>query len=79
MEVYDMEKQWKLGVDIQERDNIFDNITFADIIETVQNGERIINEEAVRRVVKRIIDIQMQDMNYLLNNNMNVIIKLASS
>ena len=72
-----MDRQWKLGEDMHETDNILDGITFDDVILALHSGERVIDEKAVRRVVKEILEIQMQDFEYILNNNINEIIARA--
>ena len=72
-----MDRQWKLGEDMHETDNILDGITFDDVILVLHSGERVIDEKAVRRVVKEILEIQMQDFEYILNNNINEIIARA--
>ena len=70
-----MDKQLKLGEDVHEQDNLLDNITFADVILAVRCNEKVVDEKAVRRVVKQILETAMQDFNFLLDNNMDVIIK----
>lgn len=72
-----MDRQWKLGEDMHETDNILDGITFDDVILALHNGERVIDEKAVRRVVKEILESQMQDFEYILNKNINEIIARA--
>jgi len=72
-----MDRQWKLGEDMHETDNILDGITFDDVILALHSGERVIDEKAVKRVVQDIMESQMQDFEYILNNNMNEIIKRA--
>ena len=74
-----MDRQWKLGEDMYETDNILDGITFDDVILALHSGERIIDEKAVRRVVKEILEIQMQDFEYILNNNIKEIIARAKA
>ena len=72
-----MDRQWKLGEDMYETDNILDGITFNDVILALHSGERVIDEKAVRKVVKEILEIQMQDFEYILNNNIDEIIARA--
>lgn len=72
-----MDRQWKLGEDMYETDNILDGITFDHVILALHCGERVIDEKAVRRVVKEILEIQMQDFEYILNNNIDEIIARA--
>lgn len=72
-----MERQWKLGEDMHETDNMLDGITFDDVILALHSGERVIDERAVRRVVQDILESQMQVFEYILNKNIDEIIKRA--
>lgn len=72
-----MGKEWKLNKDLSTYDNILDQITFDDIILALHCNEKIINEAAVKRVAKEIMEGRMIDFNFLLDNNMDEIIKLA--
>ena len=73
-----MDKSWKLGVDVHEKDNILDGFTFEDIIIALHCNEPSINEATVRKTVKLIMEQRLQDMNILIDINMNEIIKRAS-
>ena len=70
-----MEKRWKLGVDVHELDNILDGFTFADVILALQCNGKVIDDNTVRRVIAEILEIALQDMNFLLDNNIDEIIK----
>ena len=72
-----MERQWKLGEDIHQRDNIFDPITFEQIITALHCGEKAIDANAVVKVAKEILDSRIEDFHYLLGNNMQEIIAEA--
>jgi hypothetical protein len=72
-----IERQWKLGEDLHPKDNILDPITFEDIILALHHNEQVIDRKAIRKVVKEIIDIRIQDLNYLINNNISEIIAEA--
>lgn len=72
-----MEKRWKLGDDISEQDALLDGVSFDELIMTVRCNCRKITPEAVEKEMNRIIEIHMQDMNFLLKNNMNEIIAEA--
>lgn len=72
-----IKKQWKLGEDLSTYDNILDAITFDEVIMTVHCNCRKITREAVQREFKNILEIRMQDMEYLLNNNIDEIIAKA--
>lgn len=69
--------EWKLDVDLNEQDNLLDGITFGQVILDLYAGERVIDENAVKKVVKRILDDRLESMNFLLKNNMDEIIKKA--
>ena len=71
-----MDKQWKLGEDLAEVDNILDQITFDDVILALHH-ERVINEQSLQLVVKDIVDQRMQDFEYLFENNIDEIIARA--
>ena len=72
-----MEKVWKLGIDLNECDNLLDGFTFEQVITALYCGEKIIDKKSVKRVIKEILESQLQDLNCLLENNMNEIIKRA--
>lgn len=71
-----MDRQWKLGEDLAEVDNILDQITFDDVILALHH-ERVINEQSLQSVVKDIMEQRMQDFEYLLENNIDEIIARA--
>nr|DAZ39198.1 MAG TPA: hypothetical protein [Caudoviricetes sp.] len=77
-EGYKMEQNWKLGDDMVVSDNLLDSITFEDLILTVYCNCPKITEQAVKKELKEILAIHMQDMEFLLENNINKIIELAS-
>ena len=72
-----MDRQWKLGVNHCKHDNLLDGFTFDDVITALQCNEPVIDEAAVRRTVKNMLELRMQDLEFLLKNNMKQIIKEA--
>lgn len=72
------EQQWKLGEDMCPEDNIFDPITLNDIILAAHCNERILDESAIKRVAKEILENRMIDFEYILENNINEIIAEAA-
>lgn len=72
-----MDRQWKLGDDIHPDDYVLDPITFSEIIMTLHCNEKVINENAVWGVVREIMEIRMQDFQYLIENNIEEIIAEA--
>ena len=73
-----IERQWKLGEDMHPNDYIFDPITLKDIILAAHCNERVLDENAIRRVAKEIIENRMIDFEYILENNINEIIAEAA-
>jgi len=72
-----MDRTWKLGVDLAGYDNLLDGFTFGTVITALHCGEKVIDEKAVRKVVKEILDSQLQDLDFLIENNMDKIIAQA--
>lgn len=72
-----MERKWRLGEDLDREDNLLDGITFSEVITTVHCNCKIVTADAIRREVKHILKIHMQDMEYLLENNLDVIVEEA--
>ncbi len=73
----DMEKAWKLGEDLHTEDSLLDGLTFADLILTVHCNCRDITPSAVRKELMEILASRKQDMFYLLEMNMDVIMAEA--
>ena len=69
--------QWKLNEDMHPQDYILDPVTFQQVIDAVHCNERVINENAVWGVVREIMDSRLQDLHYLIENNINEIIAEA--
>ena len=68
--------EWKLGKDMIPSDNLFDGFSFDDVINALRM-ERDVNHLTARLVLKRILDIRMQDMYFLFDKNIDQIIELA--
>ena len=71
-------KQWKLNEDMHKSDCIFDPITFEDIILAAHCNEKVLNENAIKRVAKEILESRLEDFEYLIQNNMYEIIAEAA-
>ncbi len=69
--------KWELGEDLFFEDNLLDGITFEEVVTTVMCNSKHITREAVRLAVKQIIEIRLQDMDYLLDKNVLNIVKEA--
>ena len=74
-----MKRPYKLGCDLINKDSLLDGFTFEEIIDTLHCNEHEINEEAVRRVVNEILSENLTNMNELLDNNIQEIIKRAKA
>ena len=72
------ERQWKLGEDMHPNDNIFDPITFEDIILALHCNEKTLDYKTVNHVVTDIFKSRWQDFIYLLENNTDEIIAEAA-
>lgn len=68
---------WKLGEDLITSDNLLDGITFDDLILAAHCNCREITPAAVMREFKEIMASRMQDTEFLLEQNMNEIIREA--
>ena len=73
-----MEKQWKLGEDMHQSDNIFDPITFEQIITALHCNEKTLDRKAILKVAKEMLDGRLEDFYFLLVNNENEIIAEAA-
>lgn len=73
-----MERQWKLGEDVSEHDNLLDGITFNQLIVSLHSGSEKVTPADVRKVVKDMLEIQLEDMWFLVDKNMDEIIKRAT-
>lgn len=72
-----MDTQWILGEDIHPNDNIFDSITFEQIILALHCNEKEINHKAVMKVAREILNSRLQDFYFLLGRNEEEIIAEA--
>lgn len=72
-----MEPKWKLGDDLSAEDNLFDGITFNNLILAVHCNCKQITPDAVWATAKEIIESRMIDFEYLLNNNIGEIMEAA--
>lgn len=69
---------WKLGKDMIPSDTILDHVTFDDLILALKcNCERITPDTVIIQATE-IINQRLEDWKYLLENNMEEIIALAT-
>ncbi len=71
-----MEREWTLGEDMYQQDALLDGITFDDVIQAL-HAESKVNVASARRVLKEILEIQLQDMNFLFEKNLDIILSKA--
>lgn len=69
--------RWKLGKDLLTSDAILDPVTFDDLILALKCNYAYIGETAVRTQMKEILDQRLEDVKYLIENNIDEIIALA--
>lgn len=72
-----MESKWRLDDDLSTYDSLLDGLTFDDLILAVHCNCRNINEAAVLKELKEMLEGRHQDMMFLLKNNMDIIIQKA--
>ena len=72
-----MEHNRKLNDDMHRDDAIFDEITFRHIIDALHCNEKVLNEDAVFKGAKEIINSRMQDFMFLIGHNIDEIIAEA--
>lgn len=71
-----MDRKWRLGDDLYPEDNILDGITFDDLILAAHQC-RVVNRATVHAELNHILSQRRQDMMFLLEKNMDVIIQKA--
>lgn len=72
-----MEREWKLGVDLSTQDGLLDGLTFDDLILAVHCNCRTVTPAGVRKQLREILEGRLQDMNFLMENNMDAIMAAA--
>lgn len=72
-----IERQWKLGEDVLKSDGLLDGFTFDQLIISLRSGSRNINPKEVERVANEMLESQLEDFRFLLENNMQEIISAA--
>ena len=71
------DREWRLGEDLALDDALLDGVDFRELIDTLHANCPVITAEDVHRELERILDIRLQDMRYLLANNIDAIIEIA--
>lgn len=70
--------RWKLGKDMIPSDTILDSVTFDDLILALKCNCKHITPDAVRIQAIEIISQRLEDWDYLIENNIDEIIALAT-
>lgn len=70
---------WKLGKDMIPSDTILDPVTFDDLILALKCNFEHINEQAVTYQIGEILQQRLEDVKYLIENNIDEIIALATN
>ena len=72
------EREWKLGKDLLPSDSILDGLDFSDLILTVHCNCKELTEDAVWNELTEILRGRMDDLIYLVENNMEEILTAAA-
>ena len=72
-----MERNWTLGDDLTTDDNLFDPITFDELILTVHCNCREINPTTICKELESIILGRLEDCTEILGRNIAEVIRLA--
>lgn len=78
MSTVDTSSRWKLGKDMIPSDTILDPVTFDDLILALKCNCEHITPDAVIVQATEIINQRLEDWKYLIENNINEIIALAT-
>lgn len=71
------ERKWILGDDLSACDNLLDGITFDDVILAAHCNCKTIDRNAIRAQVQEILSQRLEDMNYLLDRNIDKLVKIV--
>lgn len=73
-----VDREWKLGKDLYEEDNVLDQISFKELIDTLHaNYGKDVTVKKVYAEFMSIKSMHFDDALFLLRNNMDEIIKRA--
>lgn len=78
MSTVDTSSRWKLGEDMIPSDTILDPVTFDDLILALKCNCEHITPDAVIVQATEIINQRLEDWKYLIENNIDEIIALAT-
>ena len=66
-----------MEIQFNEKDDLLRGITFEDLIVAVQSNCKEINEHTIKETLNDMLEPNLQDMRFLLNQNMELIIRCA--
>jgi hypothetical protein len=72
-----LERNWKLNDDLLIHDNLFDGITFDDIITMLICNEKAIDKTTVKKCFNELLESRLEDARDLLDINIEEIAKEA--
>jgi len=61
------------------KDNILDNITFEELITTVESNEKIIDEKSITKVFDDLMKAKISEAKFSFKQNKNTILKYINS
>jgi len=71
-----MDRQWRLGEDLHPKDNMLDGFTFEDLILSLHHRSDV-SPESAKKELKDILESRLEDMYFLFDNNIDIIIEEA--
>ena len=73
-----MKPAWRLGEDLNGSDSLLAPITFDELIGALRESGQAVNKTAVHAELVRLFEKRKSAMINLMEDNMDIIIKLAS-
>ena len=71
------ERKWLLGEDLDVEDGFLDGFSFYDVVLAAHCNCKTIDRNAIRAQVQEILSQRLEDMNYLLDRNIDKIVKIV--
>lgn len=71
-----MERNWKLGDDLNTHDSLLDGLTLADLILALHHTSAV-NYDTAKQCLKEILESRLEDMWFIFENNIDEIIAEA--
>lgn len=70
-------RSWLLDDDLMAEDNLLDGFSFYDVILAAHCNCKTIDRNAIRAQVQEILSQRLEDMNYLLDRNIDKLVKIV--